>query len=126
MLDSKSVFTRKVKNLNRLNLHQLFIQRYGIGNGISNLLCSFSGLHDGYRYGEINSSYLTDKIRNFFVLNNMNLDYKLKRRVARDLKLLITSRSYKGMRLLLRLPIRGQRTRTNGSSAKLTFSRFLK
>ena len=59
------------------------------------------------------------KLRDVLENGAYQLEGNLKRIVKSDINRLIAIKSYRGRRHLKRLPVRGQRTRTNAKTAKL-------
>lgn len=100
------------------NLYQFFLKRYGLGDSMVKWLCEYSGYHPYYK--ELKPGYLAEKIRNFQLSHPQYLDANWKKKVQKDIQNLIQSRSYKALRMLKKLPVRGQRTRTNHRTAKRT------
>jgi len=117
---------KKTKSLHKLNIYQLFYQRYGIGNSISKKLCMFSGYHPLFKYKDVTANYITDKLRDFFISNAIHLDFNLKKVISDDITTMIKINSYRGMRHKNKLPARGQRNRTNGNNTKRTSLWFVK
>ncbi len=104
--------------MKKRNIYQFYLKRYGLGNSLVTWLCNYSGLHPQLK--ELKSSYIVDKIRNFMLSHPQYIDMRWKRKVQKDIEILLQSRSYKALRMLRRLPVRGQRTRTNHQTAKRT------
>jgi small subunit ribosomal protein S13 len=100
------------------NIYQQYLTRYGLGKNLVMLMFLYSGLHPQCK--KLRIGYLADRIRNFILSHEQQMDTNLKRKVQHDIVRLVKSRSYKALRLLKRLPVRGQRTRTNHRNAKRT------
>jgi len=108
--------------MKKRNIYQLYLRRYGLGDSIVKWMCDYSGFHPQWK--DLRSSYIMDKIRNFLLSHPQYLDSRWKRKIQRDIQHLLQSRSYKALRMLKRLPVRGQRTRTNHQTAKRTLLMF--
>ena len=53
-----------------------------------------------------------------YILNNFIIDLKLKDKIYMNIKHLITLKTYKGFRHKYKLPLNGQRTKTNAQTQK--------
>lgn len=108
--------------MKKKNIYQFYLKRYGLGDSLVKFLCDYSGFHPQFK--GLKGNYITDKIRNFLLSYPQYLDIRLKHKIHRDIMNIIKSRSYKALRMTRRLPVRGQRTRTNHQNAKRTLLMF--
>lgn len=115
-----SVFTKWNKQQQK-PLSKVLGDLYGIGNSRSNFLLNKFGIQNTYRLGR--TSVELQKNLSHFVLNEDSQDFSptetlLKDGVRKDIQKLQDIRSYRGVRHLLHLPVRGQRTKTNARTQK--------
>src|SRR3989344_600829 len=83
---------------------------FGIGISSARKILDQVGINRGKRASEL-SDEEENKIR--AVVEKMKIEGNLKREVAANIKRLKDIKSYRGIRHLKRLPVRGQRTKTN-------------
>lgn len=88
----------------------------GIGRTTADRVCNQYGLAHGVRISDLEEGEFLEISR--FILKNYRIGNEIKRhaRFVRDQEL--NMKSYKGFRFLYGLPAHGQRTRTNGRTAK--------
>jgi len=84
---------------------------YGIGKSRAITICDSLGLNKSLKIGNLSEANL-DRITNFLSFTYYT-DNDLKRTIRNDIQKLISIRCYRGIRHVSRLPVRGQRTRTN-------------
>ena len=93
---------------------------YGIGYKQSLKICKLLGFSKNFKL-----SYLTDeqkkKLIKIIEISNLNITSELKKQKSFSLKQLVNLKTYKGIRRIKGLPVRGQRTHTNGKTAKRKF-----
>ncbi|GHU86356.1 30S ribosomal protein S13 [Clostridia bacterium] len=89
---------------------------YGIGRSLSNRILSKTGVNPDVRVKDINEDDLA-KIREY-ISKNLTVEGDLRRTVALNIKRLIEIGCYRGIRHRKGLPVRGQRTKTNGRTAR--------
>lgn len=89
---------------------------YGIGPSISSKIIAELGLNPNMRARELTESE-TAKI-NAFLQSQLTVEGDLRRQVQNNIKRLISTHSYRGLRHRVGLPARGQRTRTNARTRK--------
>lgn len=94
-------------------------KNYGIGNTKALNIIMYLGLEEDTKLSEIPKSKLNmlNRILSFLKKDNM-IDINLRRKIKDNISLKIKLNTIKGKRHKLRLPVRGQRTRSNGSTAK--------
>ena len=88
---------------------------YGIGRARARDICEAAGV-EGYRKV---SDLSPDELENLRrQVGTYEVDGDLRRKVSLDIKRLMDLGTYRGIRHRRRLPVRGQRTRTNARSRK--------
>jgi small subunit ribosomal protein S13 len=90
---------------------------YGIGKKQSNLLCKKLGFSYNLKTSNLSSDQLVKLIKSI-EKSQLILTNELKKYQSLSLRTLIDIKSYKGLRRLKGLPVRGQRTHTNAQTAK--------
>ena len=90
---------------------------YGINKATALKICQKLGFCANLKIKSLNKSQTTE------ILNSMNslnliINNELKNLKSKELKNLIEIKSYRGLRRLKGLPVRGQRTHTNAKSSK--------
>lgn len=88
---------------------------YGIGLSTSTKILKKLNIDRNKKIKDL-TSYEVQILRIF--LNFFIVDIELRKNLNLSLKKLIENKSYKGKRLLLNLPVNGQRTRTNAKTRK--------
>ena len=89
---------------------------YGIGLHTSNKILDKLGLDKSMRVNQLNDSDII-KIREL-IDQEHEVEGDLRRKVAVNIKQLMDLGCYRGLRHRRRLPVRGQRTRTNAKTRK--------
>ena len=89
---------------------------YGIGNHTSNKILDKLGLDKTKRVNQLNDSDII-RIREL-IDQDLEVEGDLRRKVAVNIKQLMDLGCYRGLRHRKRLPVRGQRTRTNAKTRK--------
>ena len=90
---------------------------YGIGFHTSNLICKKFGLSPNLKLKNLSSDQIVELLKLIDSLN-LPLNNELKKIKTLSLKKLINIKSYRGLRRLKGLPVRGQRTHTNAKSSR--------
>ena len=90
---------------------------YGIGPSTSSLLCKKLGFSLNLKTKDLTTEQTVDLLKLVDYLN-LPLNNELKKLKTLSLKKLINIKSYRGLRRLRGLPVRGQRTHTNAKSSK--------
>lgn len=90
---------------------------YGIGKYRSKLLCKFIGIHPYLLINSLNISHVSF-FNGFFISAYKNYEVLLKRRVQLYINKLVSINCYRGKRLFLGLPCRGQRTHSNHKTTR--------
>ena len=88
---------------------------YGIGISTARKILDKIGI-DRDRYAKDLTPEEENKIR--AVIENMTIEGNLKREVAANIKRIKDIKTYRGVRHLKRLPVRGQRTKTNSRTVR--------
>lgn len=88
---------------------------YGVGRSLSNKILEKVGIEKTRKIETLSESEL-DLIRNELKL--IMVEWDLRRFVALNIKRLQEINSYRGLRHKKRLPVRGQRTKTNARTRK--------
>lgn len=89
---------------------------FGINTTISLFICKKFGFNKNSQLKEVSGSTISE-IRKF-ILNNYIIQSKLKQMTQIAIQELSSIKSIKGLRHKLKLPVRGQRTRTNHKTQK--------
>lgn len=90
---------------------------YGIGKSTAFNICKKLGFCKNLKIKDLTQEQIIE-ILQITDLSDLTLNNELKKVKSLTLKNLIQIKSYKGLRRLKGLPIRGQRTHTNAKSAK--------
>jgi len=88
---------------------------YGIGHSRAHDICSAAGLEPNMKSKDLTNEQ-EQAIRE--QIETYNLEGDLKREESANIKRLRDIRSYRGMRHQMRLPSRGQRTKTNSRTRR--------
>ena len=129
MLDNLGPYKKVRFSLHLINIYQLFFNRMGINRKMSSLLCLYSGINKFFQINKLihlsyenksnyNNNYLLNKIQYFFTLNKKNLDTFIRKEMFEHINKLVDIKNIIGKRHELRLPVRGQRNRTNANTQK--------
>ena len=125
MLDSVTPFN--ITDAAKKSFFQFFKSRYGIGKNMARVICNFSGIHPllnikrmlDYTFNSpFSNMYIVKKVRLFFIIHKYRIDNLLRSRVEASINTLSTIRTYRGRMHMSRLPVRGQRRRTNARTIK--------
>ena len=90
---------------------------YGIGKTTSFFICKKLGFSMNLKIKDLNQEQIVDILQVVESLN-LTLNNELKKLRSLTLKKLISIKSYRGLRRVRGLPVRGQRTHTNAKSAR--------
>jgi small subunit ribosomal protein S13 len=88
---------------------------YGIGPSSAKAICDKYNLNDRVRFKDLNEKQKTFLAQE---LSNLKLESQLRKQKKDNIKKLIDIKSYRGLRHKLGLPVRGQRTHSNGRTFK--------
>lgn len=92
-------------------------QIYGIGKTTAVLTCKTLGFSPNLKIKNLSKEQI-NKLVKIIELLNIQLASDLKKSKLLTIKRLISIKSYRGLRKIQGLPIRGQRTHTNAKTAK--------
>jgi small subunit ribosomal protein S13 len=90
---------------------------HGIGKSTAFLICKKLGFSINLKVKNLNQEQIAELLQLIDSLN-LSLNNELKKLKSMILKKLINIKSYRGLRRVRGLPVRGQRTHTNAKSAK--------
>jgi small subunit ribosomal protein S13 len=92
-------------------------QIYGINKTSASIICKKLGFSLNLKINDLTQEQIQDML---VVIESLNLilNNELKTLRSQALKTLISIKTYRGLRRVRRLPVRGQRTHTNAKSAK--------
>lgn len=90
---------------------------YGIGKIESANICKTLGFSINLKVFNMSTEQITYLIK-YIDTSNLLLNNELKKLHYNFLKTLVQIKTYRGLRRLNKLPVRGQRTRTNARTAK--------
>lgn len=100
-----------------MSKNTLFIKKYGINDKLNLLLLSYIGHNTNLLSAEtINLDFHDEKINYFFEERKMFLGNSLKKDIRDNIINKIKINSYQGYCFRNRLPVRGQRRRTNAKT----------
>jgi small subunit ribosomal protein S13 len=92
-------------------------QIYGIGHFTAVLICKKLGFSKNLKIKDLSKEQILKIIKTIELLK-LNIASDLKKSNLLNSKNLVSIKSYKGLRRNQGLPVRGQRTHTNGRTAK--------
>lgn len=90
---------------------------YGIGKTTAFVICKKLGFSINLKIKDLTQEQTVEMLQLIDSLN-LNLNNELKKLKSLKLKNLVSIKSYKGLRRVRGLPVRGQRTHTNAKSAR--------
>lgn len=90
---------------------------YGIGIARSKKILKDLNINESKKVSELSESDISS-LRDLLESNTYKLEGDLRRLISQNIKRLIEINSYRGRRHAKALPLRGQRTRTNGKTAR--------
>jgi small subunit ribosomal protein S13 len=96
---------------------------YGIGTTTSQMVCKKLGLSANLKVKDLDDEHYI-ALENIFKSLNLTLSSDLKKIEKISLKKLVSIKSYRGLRKIKGLPIRGQRTRSNAKTARKNFKKI--
>ena len=89
---------------------------FGIGRNVGSIICSKLAISPDARVKDLTEDDLT-KIRKY-IDENLKVEGNLRADVGNNIKMKISIGSYQGSRHRLKLPVHGQRTKTNARTRK--------
>lgn len=90
---------------------------YGIGRSSSEKLLKEAGIDFGKKTKDLSASQL-NSLKELIEKNKINTEGDLRRDIRSNIKRLINVNCYRGVRHTKRLPLRGQRTKTNSRTVR--------
>ena len=99
-----------------IKVEKALLSFFGIGSFRSKQICNTLGLSKNTTLKELQSTHFTLIPR--VLTHTFFTESELRRAVSEDIKRLIKIGSYKGFRHVQKLPVRGQRTRTNSRTTR--------
>jgi small subunit ribosomal protein S13 len=90
---------------------------YGIGQNTAFILCKKLGFSVNLKIKDLTQEQIVDLLQ-LIESSNLILNNELKKLKALALRNLVAIKSYKGLRRVRGLPVRGQRTHTNAKSSR--------
>lgn len=97
---------------------QISLQKiFGIGQPTSKIICNSLGFSINLKIKDLNKSQISKIIKKIESLN-LIISSDLKKQISLNNLKYVSIKSYRGLRKLQGLPIRGQRTHTNAQTAK--------
>ena len=103
-----------IPNNKRVEIALTYI--YGIGRKSANDILAATGINPDTRAKDLTESEVA-KLRDE-IENNYTVEGELRREVAMNIKRLVETNCYRGIRHRKGLPVRGQRTKTNARTRK--------
>lgn len=88
---------------------------YGIGPSSAKAICDKFNINDKVRFKDLNEKQKTLLAQE---LSSLRLEAQLRKKTRESIRKLIEMKSYRGLRHKLGLPVRGQRTHSNGKTFK--------
>lgn len=89
---------------------------YGVGKVIAQKICQDLKIDENIRPSDMSDEQKT-AIREY-IKNHLNVEGELKKKVISDIQRKISIQCYQGLRHKRKLPVRGQRTKTNARTRK--------
>ena len=105
---------REIPNNKRLKYSLPYI--YGIGISLAEKICNELKIDSMKKTNELTQEEI-GKIEKY-IDNNLKIENELRREIQANIKRLIEINCYRGTRHKKKLPVRGQRTRTNARTRK--------
>jgi small subunit ribosomal protein S13 len=90
---------------------------YGIGQSLSEELLEEAGINFAKKAKDLTPAEL-NTIKELLEKKQIKTEGDLRREIRRNIQRLINTGSYRGMRHIKRLPVRGQRTKTNSRTVR--------
>ena len=109
------IFETEILNVKILSISLQKI--YGLGSCHTNFICKKLGFSKNLKAGKLTSDQIFKLIK-VIEESGLKITNDLRKNQIFYLKNLISIRSYRGLRRLRGLPVRGQRTHTNAKTAK--------
>lgn len=118
LFDKILPFLKKGKVLEKLNLYQIYLQRYGIGKQISTQISKYSGVHSSMKMNLFKENDININTKFIFIEAENSLDLALEKKMILSLQQSIDLYDYRGSRYKAKLPLNGQRRKANAKTPK--------
>lgn len=118
LFDKILPFLKTGKVLNKLNLYQIYFQRFGIGKKISSEIIKYSGVHHSVKINDFKENDINVLTKLIFIQSEELLDIALEKKMLLSLEQSIELYDYRGSRYKAKLPLNGQRRRANARTVK--------
>jgi small subunit ribosomal protein S13 len=118
LFDKVLPFLKTGRVLDKLNLYQIYFQRFGIGKTISSEISKYSGSHYLVKMNNFKENDINISTKLIFIHSEELLDIALEKKMLETLQQSIDLYDYRGSRYKAKLPINGQRRRANARTAK--------
>jgi ribosomal protein S13 len=118
LFDKVLPFLRRGKILDKLNLYQIYVQRFGIGKKISFEITKYSGVHYLVKINNFKENDINLSTKLIFIQSEELLDVALEKKMLYSLEQSIELYDYRGSRYKYKLPLNGQRRRANARTVK--------
>lgn len=99
------------------SVHFALTNVYGIGQNTAHFICKKLGFSINLKIKDLTQEQIVE-ILQLIDSSNLTLNNELKKFKSLTLKKLVSIKSYKGLRRVRGLPVRGQRTHTNAKSSR--------
>jgi len=90
---------------------------YGIGRSLSEKLLKEANIDFQKKTKDLSASEL-NSLKELIEKNKINIEGDLRREIRANIKRLINVNAYRGIRHIKKLPLRGQRTKTNSRTVR--------
>ena len=111
------LYLLETKLLNKKSVLLELTKIYGINKPIAFIICKKLGFLINLKLKDLTQTQIQDLL-NVIESLNLKLNNELKNFKAQSLRKLISIKTYRGLRRIRKLPVRGQRTHTNAKSVK--------
>ena len=105
-----------------LHIRRALTTFFGIGDFRSKQICDNLGFKKKKLVAELSTAHI--QILTRILTHTYFTESELNRAIAADIKRLISIGSYRGFRHVQKLPLRGQRTRTNSRTCRKLVKKF--
>ena len=100
------------------SIKKTLIKVFGLGNSLSQKICNRLGFNSFFNFSKLSNKQIAYLSNNIVKNRKFLKQEELSRYISENIKLLARIKSYRGLRHRFALPLRGQRTKTNGKTAK--------
>jgi len=110
-----TILNQKIRNQ---QLYKALTQIYGININLAVKICKFLGYNKNKKLKDFTTEQLTWLKHYIETMYKREIGSAKRQKVILDVEHLITIKNYRGVRHVRKLPVRGQRTHTNGKTQK--------